>query len=353
MPDLPALEKRAYDALMAREAKYAREVQLVLRETLDEMRLQMGKLYERYSVNGVLIHAEMSKYNRLATAEKQLLQAVDPAVRKTLRVINRLGPEQYEAAFYHYAWAMDNAAGVRLGWGVLNKATIMENLASEFSKISTTRYGDGAQLAVRSALNQGLAQGKGYAVMARDLKKAINATYGQALRIIRTEGQTAVNAGQEDSYVWAQHKGIDLDMKWDATLDDRTRPDHQAADGQTRDPETGLFTIGGEKAAYPGDPALSAAQRIHCRCRIRAEIEGYSPQIRRSREDGVIPYQTFSEWDKGREHFSPAKSKVAGATVPRLPRAMRPSAPEPGLPSFVEHKPGTVQGPRGFGLPNP
>lgn len=303
MPDLGTLEDRAYQALMQRQATYEREVQLVLRETLDDMRLQMSKLYERYSVNGVLTHAEMSKYNRLATAEKQLLQAVDPATRKVLRTINRLGPEQYDAAFFHYAWAVDNATGLRLAWGVLNRDVILENLANEFAKISKTRYAGNVQLTVRSALNKGLAQGKGYTAMVKDLRIAINSTYAEALRILRTEGQTAVNAGADDAYTWAKRKGVEMAERWDATLDDRTRPEHGAADGQVRG-EDGLFTVGGEKARYPADSNLSAANRIQCRCRLRAEIEGYSPQLRRTRDGGVIPYQTFEQWDRGRAHVS-------------------------------------------------
>ena len=305
MPDLRTMEDRAYQALMQRQATYEREVQLVLRETLDDMRLQMSKLYERYSVNGVLTHAEMSKYNRLATAEQQLLRTVDPATRKVLRTINRLGPEQYDAAFFHYAWAVDNATGLRLAWGVLNRDVILENLANEFAKISKTRYAGNVQLTVRSALNKGLATGKGYAAMVKDLKVAINSTYAEALRILRTEGQRAATLGSEDAFTWARRKGVEGIIHWDATLDGRTRPEHAALDGVPKNEEKGGWWVPrlNKWIAGPlqsGDPAFD----INCRCRERLEIEGYSPQLRRSREGGVIPYQTFQQWDHGRAHVS-------------------------------------------------
>jgi hypothetical protein len=35
----------------------------------------------------------------------------------------------------------------------------------------------------------------------------------------------------------------------------------------------------------------------NCRCGIRMDIEGYSPELRRSREQGIIPYQTYSDWE--------------------------------------------------------
>ena len=299
MPPLRKLEGIASKALLALEAHYEREVQAVLKSALDSMRVRLTKLYDKYAKDGVLSKADMTKYNRLATAEKQLIQTLNPAIIKNLATIKRLRPEQYEAAFFRYAWAVDNAGGIRIAWGVLNKDVILENIANEFLKISTKRYGADARLSVRAALNEGLSQGKSYQKMARDLKGAIDTTYSRAIRIIRTEGQTAANAGQEDAYTWARQKGVELDMIWDATLDGATRPDHGAADGQVRDTE-GMFTIGGERTPYPAWEGLTAGQRINCRCRLRAEIDGYAPALRRDRERGVQPYQTYSEWAKGR-----------------------------------------------------
>lgn len=299
MPALAELEKRSMAALLKRERVYERQVQAALKAALDDMRIQMSKLYEKYAVKGVLTKADMTRYNRLVTAEKQLMQALNPALRANLATIKRLGPAQYDAAFFYYAWAVDNAAQVRIAWGVLNKDVILENIANRFGKISMTRYGTEARLRVRAALNEGLSQGKSYEKMARDLKSAIDTTYTNAIRIIRTEGQTAANAGQDDAYAWAQQKGVELSVVWDATLDSATRPTHGQADGQTRGKD-GMFKVGTERAPYPAWEGLSASERINCRCRLRGEIEGYSPQLRRTRDSGLIPYQTYSEWARER-----------------------------------------------------
>jgi len=299
VPDLRLLEDQAAKALLARERLYQREVQAALKAALDRMRAQMSVLYERYAVNGVLTKAEMTRYNRLVTAERQMLEALNPALRANLATIRRLQPEQYGEAFFRYAWTIDNGAGVRLAWGVLNRDVILENIANQFAKISLRRYGAEARLRVRTALNEGLSQGKPYQTMARDLKRALDTTFANAIRIIRTEGQTAANAWQEDAYMWAQRKGVEMDIVWDATLDGRTRPEHGAADGQKRGAE-GLFTIGGERAPYPAWEGLSAGLRINCRCHLRAQVKGYEPPLRRTRDQGIIPYQTYTEWSKGR-----------------------------------------------------
>jgi hypothetical protein len=39
---------------------------------------------------------------------------------------------------------------------------------------------------------------------------------------------------------------------------------------------------------YPSD--------INCRCTVIDVIEGLEPELRRTREDGVQPYQTFATW---------------------------------------------------------
>ena len=56
-------------------------------------------------------------------------------------------------------------------------------------------------------------------------------------------------------------------QEWVSVLDDVTRHDHRAADGQKVAPEAG-FEVGGHACAYPGDHRLPAGQRINCRCTV-------------------------------------------------------------------------------------
>ena len=91
-------------------------------------------------------------------------------------------------------------------------------------------------------------------------KKAIN----NSIRIARTEGHRIQNEAALDAQDEAKKKGADIVKQWDATLDDRTRPDHQVADGQIR--EIGdSFDVGGEKMKAPGVGG-SAKNVCNCRC---------------------------------------------------------------------------------------
>jgi hypothetical protein len=295
MPDLATLESRNMKALLAMEKQYEMQVARVLRDALDKIRSQMTRIYERYSVGGELTLAEMTQYNRLAKMEKQIVSTMSEATRRSIRTIARLRPDIYDEAFFRYAWAVDQSTGVSLEWGLLNRQQIIEALDNHMYMIAVKSYSQDAQIRIFRALNDGLALGKSYARMARDLKNAINATLYQATRIIRTEGQTAQTAAQDAAYTRANEQGVDLDIYWDSTLDLRTRDSHASMDGVKRN-ENGLFRLAGGTAPYPAWAGLPAAERINCRCRLRGEIEGYSPAIRRTRRDGIQPYTTYDEW---------------------------------------------------------
>jgi hypothetical protein len=316
MKALYKLEKQVLTQLEIMQKQYEQMVQKSLYDALVKIRGVMSNIYDKYAIDGKLSLAEMTQYNRYATMEKQMLGILDPALKQNLLDIKHLTPEMYDAAYFHYAWAIDNTSGLRLAWGVLDKNKIMENLANPIDKLAEEKYAMGARHAIRAALNKGLTMGKGYAAMVTDLNVAINSTAAQALRILRTEGQTAMNAGATDCYLKARSNGVDGIEIWDSTLDSKTRPtsmkhatgNHREMDQQKKGKD-GFFylTFTGEKAPYPCYSGLSAGQRINCRCHTRLEITGYSPQLRRSREEGVIPFQTYNEWNDGR--FKPEPQK--------------------------------------------
>jgi SPP1 gp7 family putative phage head morphogenesis protein len=297
MRKLSDLEKIALADLARRMLSYEKEVQKVLAEALKEIRGEMSKIYDKYAVNGILTRVEMSKYNKYITMEKQLLRTLSPSITKTIKSIDRLLPEQYEAAFFEYAWAMDNGNNLRIAWGIQNE----DNLRALFSmtnpknlefRNALKNYDMNAKLYLRNALLRGLAMGKSYTSMIKDIRGALNKSYAEALRILRTEGQRALNKGQDDLYNNALESGIQGRIIWDATLDARTRPSHAAMDGVAKSAD-GLFYGLSVPTPRPMWEGLPAEESINCRCSERFEVDGFSPIVRRTREEGVLPYQTF------------------------------------------------------------
>jgi hypothetical protein len=306
MRELSVLEQRARRELERRLLAMERDVSLVLRKALDETRGRMQAIYAKYAIDGKLSLAQMTQYNRYASMEKQILEIVTPAVSQSVRQVNRLLPEIYQESYFRYAWAIDNGVGVRLNWGVLKPEVIAANLANPWLDIAEDRLKLNGKLLIRSALNDGLSLGKSYNRMAGDLAEALNRTNYEAIRILRTEGQSAINAAQNDAYEQAQEEGIEGDVVWSATLDGDTRDTHQDMDGK-RKGEDGFYDgPGDERAPYPAWSGLSAGVRINCRCSERFEVKGLSPKLRRSREEGIIPYQTYHDWQA---QYGPAVSR--------------------------------------------
>lgn len=96
-------------------------------------------------------------------------------------------------------------------------------------------------------------------------------TPARALAIARSETTGALNMGHRIGYEDQIARGIVTNMKWFANDDAHTRPTHWAAHDQHAD-ANGEFTVGGEKCKFPGDPSLSAAQRVNCRCALVSVI---------------------------------------------------------------------------------
>lgn len=132
--------------------------------------------------------------------------------------------------------------------------------------IGDTMY-EQATHALRTSLETGEGMPKAAARVADSLQVSAN----RAMTIARTESAAAVNGADNSIAVELHDQGIVTRKVWLATSDDRTRPDHDDADGQAADAD-GTFTVGGATLAYPGDPDGDADQVINCRCTTLLEL---------------------------------------------------------------------------------
>lgn len=121
---------------------------------------------------------------------------------------------------------------------------------------------------VLNAITGGLNDGLGVEEIARNIRKVSQLTPYRAATVARTETHAAATFGSIESVRQAEQElGVVMMKEWLATKDDRTRPEHLAADGQkvTTDEK---FTVGGEMMDRPGDSSASAANTVNCRCAI-------------------------------------------------------------------------------------
>ncbi len=287
-----------------------KQVTAALQAALKEIQSDMSALYNKFAVDGVLTRAQLTAANQLATAERQIIAELNKALAANAKTFASIHPEIYDTAFFRYAWSIDQTGGIRLQWGRLNLAAIRANLRSAEYTSALRRYGPKARAGLREALNRGLVRGLGFRDMMKEVSTAMGVTRGKGLEIARTEGMRAANAGTDATFEQAESEGVEGDHVWISTIDTRTRDVHVLSDGIIRG-DDGLFTLAdGERGPHPHSDQFSAGNVVNCRCTERFEITGYSPELRRTRDAGLIPQQTFAEWD-------PARARKASERIGR------------------------------------
>jgi len=266
------------------------------RKALNQIRVLMVDLYEKLAVNGKLTLSEMSKFNRLKKLEKKITKEIlNPMLTKSKAATEKLILADYQGSYYGYAWATDQAVGVNLDWTLLKEADIKNALNNPLKYIAFNDLSGTTKQGVNRAIAQGLSQGKGIAQMSKDIKKAMNISINKAIRIARTEVHRVVEMGHRQEFLESKKNGMDVKFILVSTLDDRTRPQSAQMDGQESNKD-GLFKYPGVSEPKPVGDSGVAAYDINDRERTVERIEGFSPAIRRTREDGLIPAQTFKQW---------------------------------------------------------
>ena len=267
-------------------------------DALKEIRNKLSAQAEK----GNLTQAQMAKYNRLARLEEDIGKEIGKLTGKNASNLRKGIGDVYEDQFYRTGYAVEREAQAKLGFGKLDRDAIEKAIENPADRIGfLERNKENSQRLrrqLKEQLTQGLTQGEGYEKIAKRLKDRMDVGANEALRIARTETHRSQVQGRLEGFDRAEKAGVVAKRIWVSTLDDRTREDHEEMDGQVAD-ENGMFDVEGIKAEGPGLTG-SAEQDINCRCAVRMEIVGYEPELRRTREDGTIPYTNFADWKKER-----------------------------------------------------
>lgn len=328
------LQKSLYTATASEVERAAKALEKVWAEASRTTREALRQLYQKLQglpeselYNGAI------KFKRLSN----LLAVVEAEHRKawaaTGRTVQNMGRLAMSNQFYRdqYAILLGAADSMRTTFALLDPSIVelsviglpsqWENLSASDRARFTKQYGNIRQYQpkygtlldvlarneadtlrrVNGAITNGLIQGQGYQETARDVRRGMQTSYQNALRIARTESHRLQNAGANAASNWAKDQGAEIVRLWQATLDDRTRDSHAQLDGVPENKDGG-WVIDGEFAPYPGAFA-SASQSISCRCTTVDQVQGLQPQARRARnpitgETEVIQAQNFQTWAK-------------------------------------------------------
>lgn len=266
------------------------------RSAYAEIEAQIGKLFAKMGDTPSL--AESKRYARLDNLRAAIIAEYRKLTKYAIDGTRGNSASIYARGAYGTEWAYDQAVGVALKWPVLSVEAIRasvwngdsgESFAERFKNWSTKDV-----IKIQSSITQSLALGGSFAKTARIVRDTINTSYNQAIRIVRTESMRNYSQGHLATYSNLETVGVNARKQWVATLDTRTRDTHGSLDGEFADDE-GLFHSHGYTAEGPGLFNV-AEEDINCRCRIVEVIDGYEPELRRVRGEGIIPYQSFGDW---------------------------------------------------------
>lgn len=304
---------RTWSEVEAIEKEVVRQYTLAIKEIEGLLKDQYAKLA---GVKPGDYYNEVLKYNRLNTLLAEVKTAYTAAVKKAGQLTGQASElamvNEYYRKMYVASW-LDAFPEISVGslpqpliditvyssdaaWGAIRQ--------KQADKIVDT-FGDLAQYYPQSGtlslilyknlnadlqkiadqITKGLAAGQSYTKMIDGIKDIIGrvvkngdnvsltGAIANALRIVRTEGNRTLNAGAHaaDMELMNNYDG-DVKKEWLATLDDRTRADHAAVDGERVAPDA-TFSNG---LMYPSE--------INCRCTTITIIDGVGPSLRRGRD---------------------------------------------------------------------
>ena len=160
---------------------------------------------------------------------------------------------------------------------------------------------------ITSEITQGILTGESIPKIADRLQNVTDMNRNSAIRNARTAITGAENAGRVESYHYAESIGITLKKEWLATLDDRTRDEHRALDGQRVDIDE-PFRVGGDEIMFPGDPDAEGYLVYGCRCTLVSAVEGVKdldPVYRRDNISGeLVQDMNYNDWLSARSQES-------------------------------------------------
>ena len=287
---------------------YERRLLSIYRNGLQNMRLQVSETFAKYGVkdgNKVVVpFEEMVKYNRLDSLSTRIAKGFSATKKDVDRVISDAIKESYRESYFIHSYAVDSSVNIDFVFKMLDANAIRAALVNPLIKIQwpgrTAEHIKQLNRQVQDAIVETFQQGYGYKKASKIYAEKMGVSASKMTNILWTETHRAQNAARLLS--WEEVKkssdkvGVKVERRWDATLDKRTRPDHQDLDNEPADAE-GYWTFPtGGKTQGPGLSGL-ARQDIRCRCTTVSWFSDLPPEYRYDREARrSVKYQTYPEW---------------------------------------------------------
>lgn len=270
-------EKEIAKAQLSSEEKTLKELQQVFKKARQDVQEKISELNSRTDMQNLQSIIYQKKYQQAIL--DQINETLADLKSGQYKTVEDFLVESYDNGYIGMMYSLQSQ-GIPMTIPI-NDRNVVRALTTD-SKLSSSYYKadpvrgrlaenvDLLKQRVRSNLSRGIIAGKSWLDVAVDIASGMNNPFDIALkdatRIVRTEGHRVHQQGFLDAGDKAKDKGADILKQWDATMDSKTRPAHQQADGQIVEWDE-YFTVGGEKMKAPSVGG-SAKNVCNCRCQL-------------------------------------------------------------------------------------
>lgn len=282
-----------------------KEIETLFAKRLKEIKQIIANMYEKYDRDEPQVTwTEFNKYNRLNKELNRIGQMLSQDYREVAKAIKQSQQNVYIEKYMMSLFLYEMASQTSMNFDIPTTQTIQTAIEQpiEFIKLVPTlqKHRDDTLKRIRMHITQGIMSGEGYSKIAKALRDDLGMAKAQSVRVARTETGRALSQAGLDSAMVAKDNGINMKKRWYATKDTRTRDTHRHLDGTSVDIEDNFHSsgcVGPAPKLFVG--VASAKENINCRCKLLYYIdEDELPTVMRTKEDGVIPFTTYRDWEK-------------------------------------------------------
>ena len=282
-----------------------KEIETLFAKRLKEIKQIIANMYEKYDRDEPQVTwTEFNKYNRLNKELNRIGQMLSQDYREVAKAIKQSQQNIYIEKYMMSLFLYEVASQTSMNFDIPTAQTIQTAIEQpiEFIKLVPTlqKHRDDTLKRIRMHITQGIMSGEGYSKIAKALRDDLGMAKAQSVRVARTETGRALSQAGLDSAMVAKDNGLDMKKRWYSTKDTRTRDTHRHLDGTSVDIEDNFHSsgcVGPAPKLFVG--VASAKENINCRCKLLYYIdEDELPTTMRTKEDRVIPFTNYREWEK-------------------------------------------------------
>ena len=301
-------QKQVQKSILKNEREILKNLESIYQQALDDIMVKINDLLARTDTQNLQSIIYQVEYQK--ALKSQISSILDQLHNNEFNSISEYLTKCYQEGWIGTFYDLQNQ-GIPLIFPI-DQEQIVKAIQLD-TKLSKNLYDSlgldikDLKSAIRTEISRGISQSYSYQQMATLIKRASGNSYNNSVRIARTEGHRITNEATYNAQVKAKSKGAQIMKQWDATLDSKTRPEHQFLDGQLVEVDKPFKDSEGNEAMFPGGFGIASLD-INCRCcllqRAKWFIDNESEFTKMNgEENNLMTFKNKDDYEKFKAEF--------------------------------------------------